>query len=67
MFGLSGSTVEVATQVGNLVADIVAKAGMGLLIYAIAREKSEEELELGTETFSQPGAVHPEGVAASYD
>ncbi|MBT6199997.1 MAG: bacteriorhodopsin [Bacteroidetes Order II. Incertae sedis bacterium] len=33
----------VGMQVGYAVADVVAKAGFGLLIYAIARNKSEEE------------------------
>jgi bacteriorhodopsin len=43
VLGLSGATVETAVQVGNSVADILAKAGLGLLIFAIAREKSEED------------------------
>ncbi len=67
MLGLSGSTVEVAVQIVNAVADNVAKAGMVLLIFAIAREKSEEELELGDEAFAQNGAMQSGGVAVSYD
>lgn len=43
MLGLTGSTTEVALQVGYSVADILAKAGFGLIIYMIARRKSEAE------------------------
>lgn len=46
IFGLSGAGVEVAIQVGNSAADIIAKAGMGLFIFAIARQKSEEQEEM---------------------
>jgi len=39
-FGLGGGVSETIVQVGYTVADIVAKAGFGLLIYAIAVRKS---------------------------
>jgi bacteriorhodopsin len=42
MFNLSGSSVTMAVQVGNSIADITAKAVFGLVIYAIAREKTDE-------------------------
>lgn len=46
MFGLAGADVQVMVQVGNSIADIVAKALYGLLIFAIAREKTfEAEME----------------------
>lgn len=38
--GLSGASGMVGLQVGYTIADITAKAGMGLMIYAIALEKS---------------------------
>ncbi|MDJ0835909.1 MAG: bacteriorhodopsin-like [Acidobacteriota bacterium] len=43
MVGLSGSTGQVALQVGYTIADLVAKAVFGLVIYRIASAKSEEE------------------------
>jgi bacteriorhodopsin len=40
---LSGSVTEVAVQIGYTLADIIAKAGVGVLIYNIAVRKSEAE------------------------
>jgi len=40
-FGVSGAAAVVAIQVGYCIADVAAKAGYGLLIYAIANEKSK--------------------------
>jgi hypothetical protein len=40
VLGISGAGSMVGLQVGYTVADITAKAGMGLMIYAIAREKT---------------------------
>lgn len=40
---LSGGTVETAVQIGYTIADIVAKAGVGVLIYVIAVRKSAIE------------------------
>jgi bacteriorhodopsin len=42
-FGWEGSTALVTVQVGYTIADITAKAGFGLMIYAIARAKTEAE------------------------
>lgn len=42
-FGISGGDSYLAVQVGYSVADIVAKAAFGVLIYNIARSKSDEE------------------------
>lgn len=42
-FGWEGSTATVAIQVGYSLADVLAKAGYGVMIYAIARSKSEDE------------------------
>lgn len=39
-FGFEGSTAIVTIQVGYTIADVLAKAGYGVMIYAIAREKS---------------------------
>lgn len=43
MIGLTGGSATTAVQVGYTVADIVAKAGFGVLIYLIAVRKSEAE------------------------
>jgi len=43
MIGFTGSGAITAVQVGYTVADIVAKAAFGVLIYMIARRKSEAE------------------------
>ncbi|RMH64933.1 MAG: xanthorhodopsin [Bacteroidetes bacterium] len=40
-FGLTGSGAEIVLQVGYSIADVAAKAGYGLMIYAIARAKTE--------------------------
>jgi bacteriorhodopsin len=40
---LAGSTVEVGVQVGYTIADLIAKAGLGVLIYLIAVRKSQAE------------------------
>lgn len=40
---LSGSTVETGIQIGYTIADIIAKAGVGVLIYMIATRKSAIE------------------------
>ena len=40
---MAGSTTEVAVQLGYTLADIIAKAGVGLLVYNIAVRKSEAE------------------------
>ncbi|MEO1477193.1 MAG: bacteriorhodopsin-like [Bacteroidota bacterium] len=41
--GISGAGAEIAIQVGYSIADVAAKAGYGLMIYAIARAKSDDE------------------------
>jgi bacteriorhodopsin len=41
---LSGASVETGVQIGYTIADLVAKAGVGVLIYMIARRKSETEM-----------------------
>lgn len=43
MFGISGAGAEVSVQVGYSIADILAKPFFGLLLYAIAREKTLAE------------------------
>jgi bacteriorhodopsin len=43
----SGATVETAVQIGYTIADLIAKAGVGVLIYLIARRKSEAEMTSG--------------------
>lgn len=42
-FGLSGANVTVGVQIGYTIADVLAKAGYGVLIYAVARAKSEND------------------------
>jgi bacteriorhodopsin len=41
--GLTGGTVTTTIQIGYTIADILAKAGLGILIYLIAVRKSESE------------------------
>jgi len=45
-YGLGGSGGEVFLQVGYSMADIIAKAGYGFMIYAIARERTIKEVSL---------------------
>jgi len=47
MIGLTGGVAETAVQVGYTVADIVAKAVFGVVIYMIAVRKSELEMSPG--------------------
>jgi bacteriorhodopsin len=42
-FGWEGASTQVAIQVGYSIADVLAKAGYGVMIYAIAKSKSEDE------------------------
>lgn len=46
MLGITGGDAKTAVQVGYTIADIIAKAGFGLLIYSIAVNKSELESTL---------------------
>ncbi len=61
MIGFTGATAVVAVQVGYTIADIVAKAGFGILIYIIAIRKSETEpgfsLEVSGGMKSKPASV----------
>jgi bacteriorhodopsin len=45
MVGLAGVTATAAEQIGYSIADVVAKAVFGVLIWAIAAKKSELEDE----------------------
>ena len=47
MLGISGVTATAGEQIGYSVADVVAKAVFGILIWAIAAEKSKIESEGG--------------------
>jgi len=42
-FGWEGASTKVAIQVGYSIADVLAKAGYGVMIYAIAKAKSDDE------------------------
>ena len=44
MIGINGSTAAVGVQVGYTIADVLAKAVFGVLIYMIAVRKSDYEL-----------------------
>ncbi len=50
MIGFTGGGAETAVQVGYTVADIVAKAVFGLVVYTIASRKSEAEGHVGAAT-----------------
>ena len=56
MIGFTGAGAETAVQVGYTVADIVAKAVVGVLIYMIASRKSAAEVP-SSATSSQPLAA----------
>ena len=45
--GLTGGAVETTIQVGYTIADLVAKAGIGILIFLIAVRKSESDTDGG--------------------
>ena len=45
MLGISGVTATAGEQIGYSIADVVAKAVFGVLIWAIAAEKSKIESE----------------------
>lgn len=47
IFGLSGPNANIVIQVGNSLADLTAKVGVGLLVLALARTKSQEAAALG--------------------
>ncbi len=50
-FGWTGAGAEVFVQVGYTICDVLAKAGFGVMIYAIARAKSDADgwsVETGT-------------------
>ena len=52
--GISGASAEVALQVGYSIADVAAKCGYGLMIYAIARAKMAAEGDLVEATAAAP-------------
>jgi len=47
MLGISGVTATAGEQIGYSIADVVAKAVFGVLIWAIAAEKTKVENEGG--------------------
>ncbi len=60
VLGLSGSTSTIALQIGYSIADVAAKCGYGLMIYTIARRKTEADLQeavVGTDNFGSDKAV----------
>ena len=62
--GISGASSEVAIQVGYSIADVLAKAGYGIMIYAIARAKSDAEGYVIGEPLTAPSAAIRTPVAA---
>lgn len=46
IFGVKTASLLTVIQVGNSAADLLAKVGIGLMIYAVAREKTEEDRAL---------------------
>lgn len=59
--GTQSASGQVALQVGYTLADVTAKAGFGLVIYWIARAKTEVEAPTGTTL----GAREPEALATA--
>lgn len=55
--GIAGGTAEVGLQLGYSIADVAAKAGYGVMIYWIARLKTEaDEAEAGVSSTVSTGA-----------
>ena len=50
--GLTGGTATTTIQIGYTIADIVAKAGLGILIFLIAVRKSESEADSGVKAYA---------------
>jgi len=57
LLGVSGGAALVVVETGYTIADIVAKAVFGLLIFVIAVRKSKAEAEAGVETEADVKAV----------
>lgn len=55
MFGIEGATATVGIQVGYSIADVLAKCGYGLMIYAIARAKTnaDQEMQIGEVEYAE--------------
>ncbi len=62
-FGLSGAGAEVALQVGYSIADVLAKAAYGVMIYAIARAKTDAD-GWSLESRSYAAASSGDGITA---
>jgi bacteriorhodopsin len=60
--GFDGAAAETIVQVGYTIADIVAKAGIGVLIYVIALRKSRAEYP---ELYATSGYGEPQGATAT--
>ena len=52
---LSGASVTTGVQIGYTIADLIAKAGVGVLVYLIAVRKSVHEV--GFQTAPPPATV----------
>ena len=50
IFGIRTAALSIGIQVANSAADLLAKVGVGLLVYAIAREKTEQDRTLRVQT-----------------
>ncbi len=57
MIGVTGGAATTAVQIGYTIADVVAKAVFGVLIYQIAVRKSEVEVAAHAATLGEVGAV----------
>ena len=55
--GISGGSADVIIQVGYTLADVLAKAGYGFMIYAIAREKTTSDGWLDSTDNPPPAAA----------
>ena len=56
-FGNLNADVVIAVQIGYCIADVLAKAGFGVMIYMIARAKTEAEAPVGS-TVTATAAAH---------
>ncbi len=65
MFGLSSAGAETFLQIGYSVADVLAKCGYGVMIYHIARLKTEHDIATGAVTTTTDQKIEAEAGEAS--
>jgi len=57
ILGIKTAALITVIQVGNSAADLLAKVGVGLLVYAVAREKTEQDRALRAQAMRPAAAL----------